>query len=439
MFRTTARFFAICLPLAVLAGCQQAKSANPLSPSIAGPIAGVSITSPKLLEPGISAQIPVDQQPVALMIENASTNGVRPVSYIFEIATDAGFTTKVFTQTGVQPGSGGRTTLKLPQSLTAERTYYWRAKGDDGANASDYSAAGNFRVYTPVIIQPPSLKEPGDGQTIPIRRPTLVIGNSQRSGPAGAMQYLIEVARDSAMADRILAALVDEGSNQTSFVMPDDLPYATRFYWRVKALDPSHESNFSTVQSVVTPPAPVVAAPSPGAGAPNPGTPVANDQINMSAAVIHNSPFDLASWPVTSAITRLDIRSSGVHAEFSAQNSWPNVRPPGWSGDLQWTLGMCLNLGGTWHCSAVVEFWHGLYEGGGPPSGYARDWFYDPIRWGPMANHQPARGEIIGFFGCAGDCRNNTRGDLSPVKERTNIVLVPMPDDGGMSQTFSIR
>jgi hypothetical protein len=56
-----------------------------------------------------------------------------------------------------------------------------------------------------------------------------------------------------------------------------------------------------------------------------------------------------------------------------------------------------------------------------------------------MANHQPARGEIIGFFGCAGDCRNNTRGDLSPVKERTNVVLVPMPDDGGMSQTFSIR
>jgi hypothetical protein len=194
------------------------------------------------------------------------------------------------------------------------------------------------------------------------------------------------------------------------------------------------------VQSFVTPAAPVVIqSPASGGSTPSPGTPVAADQINMSGAVIQNSPFDLASWPVTSAITRLDLRASGVHAEFSAQNSWPSVRPPGWSGDLQWTLGMCLNLSGKWYCSAVVEFWRGLYESGGEPSGYARNWFYDQGRWGPMSGHQPARSEIIGFFGCAGDCRNNTAGDLSPVKERTNVVLVPMPDDGGMSQTFSIR
>src|SRR4051812_41684031 len=199
MLRTIACFSAIGVSVALLAGCQQAKSANPLSPSVAGPIAGVSITSPKLLEPASAAQIATDQQPVTLMIENASTNGVRPVSYIFEIATDAGFTTKVFTQGSVAAGPGGRTTLKLPQSLTAERTYYWRSKGDDGANASDYSAAGNFRVYTPVIIQPPTLKDPADNQTLTVRRPTLVVGNSARSGPAGSMQYLFEVARDAAM------------------------------------------------------------------------------------------------------------------------------------------------------------------------------------------------------------------------------------------------
>ena len=64
------------------------------------------------------------------------------------------------------------------------------------------------------------------------------------------------------------------------------------------------------------------------------------------------------------------------------------------------------------------------------------NWFYDPIRWAPMTGHQPAVGETIGFFVCAGDCRNNVRGDLSPVKERSNIVLVKMPGPGGAVYRF---
>jgi len=435
MLRATARLSALFLPLVVLAACQQAKSSNPLSPSIAGPIAGVSISSPKLLEPGSSAQIAVDQQPVGLLIENASTTGVRPVTYIFEIATDAGFTTKVFTQSGVQPGTGGRTTFKVPQTLTAERTYYWRVKADDGANASDYSAAGTFRVYTPVILQAPAPLSPGDGETIAVRRPTLVIRNSLRSGPAGSIQYLFEIARDSGMTDRVLAALVDEAPTQTSYTAPDDLAYATRYYWRAKATDPGHESNFSAVQSLVTPPAPVIITPAPSPSpSPSPGVPVAGDAINMAQAQIVNSPFDLANWPVTSAITHLDLAGDGVHPTFSKQDGpgkWPES-----SFGIQFTLGMCLNINGKWHCSAVVQFWTGLPAAGGPPNEYAQNWFYDPIRWSPMTGHQPVPGEMIGFFACGGDCRNNTKGDLSLVKERTNIVLVPYPGSGGGSFRF---
>jgi hypothetical protein len=33
----------------IVAGCQQSKSANPLSPDVAGPIAGVTISAPKNL------------------------------------------------------------------------------------------------------------------------------------------------------------------------------------------------------------------------------------------------------------------------------------------------------------------------------------------------------------------------------------------------------
>ena len=42
----------VCFALFIgAAACETAKSANPLSPTIAGPMEGVTITSPKLLEP----------------------------------------------------------------------------------------------------------------------------------------------------------------------------------------------------------------------------------------------------------------------------------------------------------------------------------------------------------------------------------------------------
>src|SRR5690242_18128355 len=114
------------LVLLVSNGCERAKSSNPLSPSIAGPIAGVEIAAPKAMTPQSASQIAVDQQPITLTIENASSSGVRPLSYLFEVATDAAFANKVYVQNGVKPGADGSTSLKLPQSLAAERSYYWR-------------------------------------------------------------------------------------------------------------------------------------------------------------------------------------------------------------------------------------------------------------------------------------------------------------------------
>ena len=100
-----------------LISCESSKSSNPLSPSVAGPIPGVNISAPKMLEPVPGQRIAVDRQPVTLLIENSSTNGVRPLSYAFEIATDAAFNSKVFTRDSIAPGEGGRTSLRLPDAL----------------------------------------------------------------------------------------------------------------------------------------------------------------------------------------------------------------------------------------------------------------------------------------------------------------------------------
>jgi hypothetical protein len=176
------------------------------------------------------------------------------------------------------------------------------------------------------------------------------------------------------------------------------------------------------------------AAPGPGP-APAPA-PLAVDMVPFGSAIIRNSPLTLPTWPITTKITLVDIGPTGVHLDFSKNNGagrWPDITPPGWDGPLQWTLGMALNIGGSWYASASVQFWNGLDRSGGPPSQYALNWFYDPGRWAPMTSHQPRPGEQVGFFACAGDCRNNPGGTLSPVKERSNVVVVTMPgsDAGG--------
>jgi len=172
---------------------------------------------------------------------------------------------------------------------------------------------------------------------------------------------------------------------------------------------------------------------------PTPTPTPANDMIPFGSAVIHNSPLNIASWPITSALRVVDITPNGVHVEFSKQDGpgrWPDIVPPGWDGPLQYTLGMALNINGQWHASAPVQFWYGLLAAGGPPSQFAQNWFYDPGRWAPMTYHQPTPGETIGIFVCAGNCRNVVDGSQSPVKERTNVVTVTMPTDAGARFTF---
>ena len=108
--------------------------------------------------------------------------------------------------------------------------------------------------------------------------------------------------------------------------------------------------------------------------------------------------------------------------------SWPDVAFGAPGDSLEYTLWIVLNINGHWYASGCVEFWRGLDRNGGPPSQYAQNWYYDPIRWAPMTGHQPAPGEQVGFLVTAGDARNNGN---SIVKERSNVVVVPFPAGGG--------
>ncbi len=430
------------LPLLVLAAglgaaCEASKSSNPLSPSVAGPIAGVNITAPQPVSPASNSEIAITDQPVTLTVRNATTNGVRPLSYVFEVASDAQFVQKVYSRASV-PAGDGQTSNRLSDVLAAAGTYYWRARAEDGANTGNFTNSVAFVIYVPVVIQAPTPVQPIAGALVSSIRPTFIVQNAARTGPAGAIVYELYIAADASFTQPVYAGQFSEGQGQTSMTIEKDLPADTTLFWRVRAVDPKNQGAWSQILAFRTPAGGGSPSPTP-TPTPNPGPAQASDMVNLSGAVLHNSPTDLANWPITTALQTVDIRPQGVLVEFSKKDGpgrWPDVRPPGWSGTLEYTLGMCLNIGGQWHCSATIEYWHGLAYGGGPPGEFAKNWFYDPIRWGPMSGHQPAVGETIGFFVCAGDCRNNLRGDLSPARERSNVVLVRMPDGNGATYRF---
>jgi hypothetical protein len=106
MLQRSAVHVACVAMLAIAAsGCEAEKSRNPLSPTVAGPIAGVQITAPKALEPVNNSRLHANQQPLQVLFENASSNGERPFWHVIEVASDSGFSNRVYTSDKLSPGA----------------------------------------------------------------------------------------------------------------------------------------------------------------------------------------------------------------------------------------------------------------------------------------------------------------------------------------------
>ena len=161
-----------------------------------------------------------------------------------------------------------------------------------------------------------------------------------------------------------------------------------------------------------------------------PATPPASlDAMDLSQAAVYNSPRDIASWPITTQITSLQMQGCGVGQTltFPALQTWPDTAF-GDGGSLQYTVWAVVNINGTWYTSGFIQMWRGRTTTGAPlvdnSCGFARDWAYDS-RWGPMAGYQPHVGEQVGFFVSAGNARNVT--SVTSVRERSNVVVVALP------------
>jgi hypothetical protein len=263
------------------AGCGVEKSESPLSPSVAGPIAGVEISAPRVVEPAQGAKFKQAQQPIRLTVENASTNGVRPLWYSFEVATDNGFQTKVFAVSSVAPGSGGRTSVQI-EKLDLGRTYYWRAWAGDGANTGPPLVA-QFDILPSPFVGAPTPLSPINSETIASRRPTLRTRNAEKNAAVGGLVYEFQVSSNSAFTQITGAAQANEAAGETAVTVDTDLPNNAIQYWRVRAFDAETMGPWSIIQGFYTP----NTTPAPGPGpSPNPGNGNCDSLVNNKPALV---------------------------------------------------------------------------------------------------------------------------------------------------------
>lgn len=377
-------------------------------------LSGVSLTAPKPTSPNDGQAFKYAEQPLTLVVKNAAATGSAP-TYTFQVATDAAFTSPVVSQEGVaQGGANGSTSLVLPK-LAGAKTYFWRARATSSGTVGLFATARTFSVGPEVVLQAPVLASPGSGASVS-GTVSFTVNNVQRSGPVTAITYRFDLTDTASFSHVLSSTLVAEQPGTTS-VAPNVNLGAGTYYWRVQAFD-----NASAVSSPLS------------------SVSAFNYQpFSLSQAKMVSSPQDFANWAETAKITSVTFFPDSFWVDFDRRdgpNRW--IDTPFGDGSLEYTLGMCVNISGTWNCSAVVQFWYGRDLGAsGIPGNVSFEWFYDPARWGPMAGYQPQEGEIVGLFACAGNCRNNDAGDRSYIKERTNVAFVPWSNSGNGSYTFS--
>ena len=407
------------------AACSKSAPMRPTDGSAAGATATtadakatVTITAPALVTPTAAQRLTYSQQPLTLTVKNGVSTGSTPLTYTFQVATDSGFANLAYSKDGVAQGAGGQTSLQIAK-LAGAKDYFWRVRAMSGTAAGPFAAGRTFNVGPEVVIQAPAHVSPQDGGSM--GQGSLVVSNAARTGPAGAITYKFEVSASSSFGSTVFSRTVSEGSGTTSVVMDSKLVTNATYFWHVQAIDAGNAvtSVFSNTQSFKYVP------------------------FDLNLAVMENSPKDFANWPETAKITSIQFNRFYFAVDFDKRNGagrWPDVTPSGWDGALQYTLGMCGNLRGTWHCASIVQFWHGrTLTDSAPPSHVHAEWFYG--RWGGLNGYQPQDGELVGLFVASGNARDG--GDLSrancpAVCERSNVALIPWSNYGNESYTYSL-
>ena len=258
-----------------LAACETEKSRNPLSPNVAGPMAGVNITAPPLMEPTDGGLVETGQ-PVVLKFGSVTSNSERPLWYQLQLAGDARFQQLVHEadRIGWDDEGGGAQSLsadgshryEVPVSLETGRAYWWRARAADGANIGPYSDRAKFEIYKPVTVGVPQPRSPIGGVIVAGRQPRFVVTTPQVTGPATQVRIHIEISTSNSFANPVASFSAAIG-NDTTAARSGRLSLNTRYHWRARATAEGREGqilgNWSRTSTFRTPATVAGGSPSP--------------------------------------------------------------------------------------------------------------------------------------------------------------------------------
>ncbi len=386
--------------IGVVATAVACSSPSPNAPS-------VSFATPNAQTPANNSTFNYAAQPLSLKITNATKTGPATTTYSVEVASDSGFTNRVFTKDGIAEDPSGATSFSIGV-LNGNTAYFWHSRAVVNNVPGVFSATQTFFIRPQITIQAPGIVAPANGTSAVGTRPSFTANDATTSGPASTLFYSFQVANASSFAPGSIVAtgVIQEQPNQTSFTPSTDLGAGT-YFWRVQAQDLTNNisSPFSSTASFNVVP------------------------FDMSQATILDNPVNEASWPITTTITSVIFTPISFEVDFdrrTSDNRWPDF--PFGSGTIQYTLGMCVNPGGAghWYCSAVVLFWFGRdLDASTPPEYVGQNWFYD-ARWAPILGYQPQAGETVGLFVVQGPQRD---GQDTTVLERSNVAFTPWLSD----------
>jgi hypothetical protein len=166
--------------------------------------------------------------------------------------------------------------------------------------------------------------------------------------------------------------------------------------------------------------------------------PLQAQTLDLHQAIIHSSPRDVADWPQTVFISRMEMDPSGG-LTLLFRNPLPvqwNCRPAGWDGDIQYTVWAVVRTSTTLHAAGFIQMWQTRPMGHSelPPilTGYSNWWGDVRHLWGDMSDYVPQTGDTVGFFVSACNARLASEG----LHERSNVVSVVLPVGDRGSFTF---
>jgi len=139
------REIGVLVALLCLAGCEAAKSANPVGPSSTARTDIATVSEPATAVGPARIGAPIAMAPAGRLnnnnpdffVVNGAIEGASDVTYFFEVSATADFS-QIAAVVSVPVNSTGNTMMSLG-SLAYGGTYYWRARGSNGATESEYS------------------------------------------------------------------------------------------------------------------------------------------------------------------------------------------------------------------------------------------------------------------------------------------------------------